>query len=75
MSNRKIIQHIRLIQFDLEYMEFYLIFALKHMDILLRMTDDEEIKQINVNMRQLKKRVDEVINKDWDKLVGKYEKE
>ena len=53
LENEKIIQHIRLIQYDLEFMEFYLIYSIEHMKILLSITDDDEIRQISNLLNQL----------------------
>ena len=75
LENEKIIQHIRLIQYDLEFMEFYLIYSIEHMKILMNMTNDEEIKQINKRLNQLYSQLKILLNMEWDTLVGNYEKE
>ena len=75
-KNYKVAQHLKLINYDLEFMEFYLTYAIEHMRIILdTINDDKEVEQINVNMMNLKKRTDELLKKDWDKIIEKYEKE
>lgn len=75
LENEKIIQHIRLIQYDLEFMEFYLIYSIEHMKILLDITDDNEIRQINDLLKQLYAILKILLDKKWDTLVENYEKE
>lgn len=74
LENEKIIQHIRLIQYDLEFMEFYLIYSIEHMKILLDITNDDEIRQISNSLNQLYSLLKILLNKEWDTLVENYEK-
>lgn len=75
LENEKIIQHIRLIQYDLEFMEFYLIYSIEHMKILLSITDDDEIRQISNLLNQLYSSLKILLDKKWDTLVENYGKE